>query len=950
MIYLKTRTEFSFGLAFGRYKDCLIGKDAQAITDINSTFGHWKWQKLCDKKDIKPILGVELGVYESFESKSRYPNNFVTLLAKNVKGLKQIYEILTKATDDFFYQPRTHIDTIIDVGELENVIVLSGVNPNLLAMRNIPNFYVEVSPSSNQRIINLAKEMDLPFVATCENRLARVEQKNVYQIAFKAEIKPVAQWLLSDDEWRCWTDHLDVNQDECLSNTYLVADLCDARIPMAENVKPKTDTNLFQLCIQGAKKKGIDLTDPIYKDRMDYELKMIQQKNFEDYFLLVSDMISYAKSIMAVGAGRGSSAGSLVCYLCDITEIDPIPDGLLFERFMSPERLDPPDIDTDFEDSKRDKVHTYLVKKYGEDCVAKIGTVTFFKPKNALIDASKVLKISLNEISETKDNVIERSPGDKRASLCLLDTLEQTEVGKSLVEKYPEIMEVAKMEGHARHSGQHAAGILVTEHPITNYCAINMRTGAVMMDKVDVEEVGMLKIDALGLRTLTVIQDTLNQVDKDMNWLTSQPRDNQKVFDIFNQKRFDGIFQWEGGALQQLTTQTKLSHFDELVAITSLARPASLASGGAQQWVDRNNGEAVEYVAECFKPFVEETKGVLVYQEQVLTACHELAGMEWEDISALRKAIGKSKGREAIKQFEDKFVNGCVKKGVDKEEAIDIFEYFVTFGEYGFNKSHAVCYALLSYQTALLKALFPLEFFVATLRHAKDKDQTIAILRELIKEGYEYEAFNKEYSEITWTVFDGKIYGGLINIKGVAVKTARDIFSKQKRGESLTARQANQVNQAITPFDDVFERKTLWSHVLDDPKHFNVLSKITNIGDIDGKSNGTFLFLAKISERNQTDANDSKRMERRGGKKVGGATKVLDLIVEDDTGKIKGQINRFEFSKLADKITEKDIDSYYLLKGNVGGGFVFFHIDRMIKLTGNERYDSNHDVGEKSVA
>jgi len=946
MIYLKTRTEFSFGLAFGKYEDCLIGEHAQAITDINSTFGHWKWQKLCAKKDVKPILGVELGVYESFEDKSRYPNNFVTLLAINVKGLKFIYETLTQATEDFHYQPRTHIDTIINA---KDVIVLSGVNPNLLLMKDIPNLYVEVSPASNQRVINQAKKLKLPFVATCENRLANFEQKNVYQIAFRADIKPVAQWLLSDDEWRCWTSHLDVDHDECLSNTLLVAGECVAKIPMAENVKPKTDKTLLELCLEGADKKNIDLTDPIYKDRLDYELKMITSKNFEDYFLLVSDMISYAKSIMAVGAGRGSSAGSLVCYLCDITEIDPIPDGLLFERFMSPERLDPPDIDTDFEDTKRDKVHTYLVKKYGEECVAKIGTVTFFKPKNALIDASKVLNITLDAIMEVKENVIERSPGDKRATLCLLDTLEQTDIGKALVEKYPEILEVAKMEGHARHSGQHAAGILVTEHPITNYCAINMRTGAVMMDKVDVEEVGMLKIDALGLRTLTVIKDTLDQTNKDMDWLINQPRNNKKAFDIFNQKRFDGIFQWEGKALQQLTTQTHLSKFEELVAITSLARPASLASGGAQQWVDRNNGKEVEYVADCFKPFVKETKGVLVYQEQLLTSCRELAGMKWKDISALRKAIGKSKGREAIKSFEEKFVNGCVNNGIDREEAIDIFKYFVTFGEYGFNKSHAVCYALLSYQTALLKALFPLEFFVATLRHAKDNDQTIAILRELIKEGFEYEAFNKEHSGITWSVVNGKIYGGLISIKGVAIKTARAIFSKQKSSEALTARQINQVNNAITPFDDVFERKTLWSHVLDDQKKYNVLSKITNIGDIDGKSNGTFLFLAKVSERKQTDANDVKRVERRGGKKVGGATKVLDLIVEDDTGKIKAQINRYKFSKLAQRITEKDIDSYYLLKGDIGGGFVFFHIERMIKLTGNERYDSSHDVGEKPL-
>jgi len=947
MINLKIRTEYSIGTAYGFFDDVFNSQKTNgvlAMTDRNNTFGHWKLQKKCIAENIKPIFGVELAIYESLTDakfkKQRSPDNWVTVIAKNDSGLKEVYELMTEATENKYYIFRLSYDDLNNVSD--NVYVLSGQNPKFELMDNIENLYVEVNPVTRQSVIDEAVKLNLPLIATSDNFYLSNEQENVYEVALgrNANVETHAQFLLNESSWNAATCHLIFDHAQAISNTYSIADSCNAKIHMAKNVKPKVDKTLIELCEIGAKKKNIDLTDKTYNERLYYELKMIREKGFEDYFLMVSDLIDYAKSEMIVGAGRGSSAGSLVCYLTNITEINPIEHNLMFERFMSPDRYDPPDVDTDFEDNKRDLVHLYLERKYGIDCVAGIGTVNQFKPKSALIDAIKVLGIPLNAINEFKDSVIERSAGDERATKCLYDSLHHTNRGKELLKKFPTLDIVCNLEGHTRHVGKHAAGIVVTDSPLTNYCAIDKSTGAVMMDKYDVEECGMLKLDALGLRTLTIVGDILKQIDKDMDWLLTKPLNDVRVFDELNNKRFDGIFQWEGDALKGLTSQVVVDDFSDFVAITSLARPASLASGGAQQWVDRKNGEEVAYVSQKLKPFIEETKGVLTYQEQVLQACREIGHMEWSDISGLRKAIGKSKGRQFIQSnYGEKFINGAVKNGLPKNEAAAIFDYFVTFGEYGFNKSHAVSYALLSYQTAFLKAYYPLEFYVATLRNAKDEQQTVAILRQLVKDGYEYSSYDKELSGLDWAVIDGKVIGGLTNIKGLGITKARSILQKRKMDKPLLPNESKLLLNGITPFDDVFERNTLWSHVIENPSEYNIVSKISDLEEIDGTSQGTFLILAKIAESNLTDMNDSVRVERRGNK-VKGNSIALSLLLEDDTGHIKAMINRTKYHTIGKKFESECIDGdYCLFKGEVSGGFRFLHIDRYVKLTGVSKYE-----------
>lgn len=950
MIPLKVKTEYSFKNSVGRFNEVfekLKHNPSIAITDRNSTFGHYKWQKICLENGIKPIFGVELGVVINPElkrdQKSKCIDNHMVFLAVNQKGLKEIYELVGEATSNFYYVPRLPAESLLTVSD--NVIVFSGINPLWDFIGNIKHFYVELNPALNMRVYKEARKRKCEFISTFDNNYINENDHGFYEIVVGRDANHATypQWILSQSQWN--KSVLAFDKDDiknALCNNYSIAEFCNAKIPQAVNVKPIVEGTLYEWCISGAKLKGVDLNDPVYKERFERELKIIDQKNFEDYFLLVGDLISWSKKHMAIGPARGSSAGSLVCYLCDITEIDPIPHGLMFERFLAPDRNDPPDIDTDFEDERRELAFRYLEEKYGENCVARVGTVSYFKPKSALDYGGKAFGIPFADINEVKKVIIERDKADSRANFCLKDTLEIMESGQKLLSKYPEIAVSGQMEGHARHHGQHACGILVTEKPITNYCAIDMQTGAVMLDKKDVEALGMLKIDVLGLRTMTIIRETLELRGLDMSWLYDHGNDDRQAIQLLNDKKFSGIFQWEGGTLQKNTSQTTIVEFNDLVSLTALSRPGPMQSGGTDRWIKRKNGDdIIEFENDLIKPITGETLGVLVYQEQILKACREIGLMNWVDTSALRTAMSKSLGKEYFNKFEDKFVVGALTNGIIEQDARDLFQSFCAFGSWAFNKSHSVSYAYISYWTCVLKYHFPLEFFSSTLRHSLDNDQVIRVLREMAMEGYQYCPFDKVKSGITWTVNDGKIYGGLLNIRGIGLKMAYDITDRRKNGQPLTQRQENLLDNPITPFDDIFECDTLWGHVLNDPKKYNIISEISQIKDIDIRSKGTFLILAKISEKKAGDANNPIKIKER-GHKVSGPTSYLNLTLEDDTGTIGSQINRFKYSKFGESMAnQNNIGKYYLFKGEISNGFIFLHIDRIIKLTENKKYDQN---------
>ncbi len=419
-----------------------------------------------------------------------------------------------------------------------------------------------------------------------------------------------------------------------------------------------------------------------------------------------------------------------------------------------------------------------------------------------------------------------------------------------------------------------------------------------MVDKDDAETIDLLKIDVLGLRTLRVIEDCLGQVGWSNEDLLAYRLDDQAVFDVFNNKRFSGIFQFEGQTLQGLCGQMVIEGFEDIVSLTALARPAPLESGGSLEFVKRRTGKSqVIHLHSTTEPITKLTQGIIVYQEQIMRICREVGQMSWPDVSKVRKVMAKSLGNEALAKFEGMFTEGAIKNGLTKEEAGFIWNQINKAGGYAFNRSHSVAYGLVSYWCALLKAKFPLEFAVACLKNPKDDEQMVPILRELDKEGFKYKAFDKEKSQLNWSVQDGVLVGGLIGIKGVGEKMANAILDKRKNGEELTKGQFNKINNPVTPYDTIYEAHDKFGHIYQNPADYNVASKLTPISEITDDSTGEFVFIAKVIEINQKDLNSADNLKRRNGQKKMGQTAYLSIKVVDDSGEIFCGVNNVNFVK-----------------------------------------------------
>ena len=495
----------------------------------------------------------------------------------------------------------------------------------------------------------------------------------------------------------------------------------------------------------------------------------------------------------------------------------------------------------------------------------------------------------------------------------------------------------AEMEYHARHSGVHAAGILVTEEPVHNYCSVSSYGGSAQIDKYDAESLNLLKIDALGLRTLSILQDILDQVSWSREELIKYPLDDKDAFGVLNDEKYAGIFQFEGYALQSLTRQMKVHQFEDIVAITALARPGPLTSGGATEYIKRHTGAAeTEYLHPLAKDITEVTNGVVVYQEQVMQIGRDIGKLSWEDVSQLRKAMSKSLGKEFFDKYFEKFKAGAEENGIDEGEAKYIWDHINTMGSWAFNRSHAVSYGLLSYWCCVLKYKFPLEFAAACLRNVKDDSQGVKLLREVVKEGMTYRSFDKFRSVENWSVQDNELIGGLIGIKGIGPKMAEDIIRRRKMAEPLTPRQEKLLDNGTTPYDDIFECERRWGHIKRDPKAHNIVSDITDIGNLEADNPGTFVFFGKMVEKNLRDMNETINLAKRGGRIAKTHNLWLNLTFEDDTGPIIATIDRFKYPKIGKPIVEEGRDGeWFLVKGHIKKGFRKIYVDNLRKLTGS---------------
>lgn len=939
MIHLRLRTEYNFGRAYGptnkvvhRIKE--LHQKAAAIADCG-TWGHVAFYNECMANGIKPILGTEIAVVSDSKLRERQPANYMALIAKNNDGLREIYELVTLSTEQFYYIPRLDYSDIAAI--TDNVFVLSGTNPRLDLLQPKRNLYVELSYLTPQSAIDWAYDKEVSFVSTADNYYPTADDKTIYEIL-----------LNKDRDSFTFPMHIpDINElrfPAAANITEEIAEQCNVTLPQAQMVRFKCEKSLETICREAAKRRGVDLSKAEYNNRMMRELTLIKEKDYEDYFYVLWDALAYAKKHMLVGPARGSSCGSLVCYLLGITEIDPLPYDLLFERFIDVTRKDLPDIDIDFADDKRQLVFDYLEQKYGRDCVARLGTISRFKAKSAIGAVAKSTLVPESDVAELKNRIIERSTGDSRARFCILDTFNTLDVGKAVMEKYPHMRYAADLEYHASHSGQHAAGIIVTQEPVTDYCSFDKRTGAVQVDKYDAEKLNLLKIDALGLRTLSILQDILDQIGQTREWLYRLPTSDQAAFDVLNNKRYAGIFQFEGFALQSFCSQMKVESFEDYASITSLARPGPLNSGSATDFVEKRTGRRpVDYLhAQCIE-YTRHTYGTIIYQEQVMQIVRNVGKLSWEDTSNLRKAMSKSFGEEYFNTFWQRFRTGALENGLKEEEAKHVWDHVNTMGSWSFNRSHAVAYGLVSYWCCYLKAHHPLEFALANLRNAKDDNQAIRLLREFSREGFKYLPVDLHLSKVNWSLQEGVLVGGLTGIKGCGIKKSEEIIKKRKSRTPFTPGELRMLNNAKTPWDDVFECNTRWGHMRQEPEKYNIKTRIMDLRDVAADTEGYFAVFGKLKEKNLRDMNETVNLAKRGGQKVTDNNLWLNIMIEDDTGSIICRIDRWKYPTIGKPIIEGMIEDedWLLIKGKVSKGFRLIVVDKYRHLTKREQCVEN---------
>jgi DNA polymerase III alpha subunit len=512
--------------------------------------------------------------------------------------------------------------------------------------------------------------------------------------------------------------------------------------------------------------------------------------------------------------------------------------------------------------------------------------------------------------------------------LCLQDSIDTLDIGRALVEKYPQLKQAARIEFHANAVGKHAAGIVVCNEPVTHY--VPVADGTIQADKKMAEKLNMLKIDALGLRTLSVIEEACSLAGIDPFKLYDLELEDHAAFQILNDRRYAGIFQFEGIALQTVANQITFTEFNDIVSVTALARPGPLSSGETTNWISRKNGAAITHHHPIMERFSVDTYGCIIYQEQVMRITRELGGFSWADTSKIRKLMSDRRGDESFGGFEQQFIRGAGANGIEPADSIRIWKAINTFGSWAFNKSHAVSYALLSYWTAWLKAHHLMPLIVANLRNSKDDDSTLVMLREALAEGIEYVPFSPDHSEETWSYKGNTLYGGMLCLPGIGAKTAREISVRRHNGIKLTARH-QKLLQGTSKFSDPFPTKTRYGAIYDNPgDHLKGVIKVHHAAEIDaGDPDMTWVVLGKLVKKNLRDLNEAKYLARRGGKRVADNMRsMLIFHLEDDTGRVLCCISNRNYERLGKKITEEAaLGQYLAVRGRVPADFKMIQVD-----------------------
>lgn len=820
-----------------------LGMESLALTDHGVLYGAVEFFIKAKTKGIKPIIGCEMyvapgGLQNKNNTAIDKTRNHLILLVKNEIGYKNLMKLISIAhLEGFYYKPRIDREILRKYSDgliassacTEGEVPSAIINGKYEEAKNLAeeyeiifgkgNFFLEIQDHpqyknqqiANEGLIRISEETGIPLVATSDIHYVRKDDNSAQDILLCIQTN---RKVFEKDRMNLMAFDLSLRTPEemersfghipgAIENTQVIAEKCNFEIKLGETQLPHYDvpegyttkTFLRKLVEEGLQKRFGDDVTPIQIERMEYELSIIEKTGFVSYFLIVQDFVNWAKNQgIVVGPGRGSAAGSFISYLIGITNIDPIKYNLLFERFLNPERISMPDVDMDFADDRRDDVLNYVRKKYGDDHVAQIITFGTMAARAAIRDTGRALGYPYELCDKTSKMIPMFS--------SIEEAVDQVVELREAYQKDPSVKKLIdsakKLEGVARHASMHACGVVITKNPVTEYSPlqriIGKEEGTVTQYSSStkssyVEKIGLLKMDFLGLKNLTIMQNTLKIVRKtrgiNVN-IDDIPPDDDKTFKLLQEAKTTGVFQLESTGMKRYLKQLRPTVFEDIIAMVALYRP------GPMDWIPnfiagKHGTRRVDYLHPKLEPILNNTYGVAVYQEQIMQIARDLAGFTLGEADVLRKAMGK-KIHQLIQEQKIKFVNGCIKNGISQKIAEKVFAFIEPFAGYGFNRSHAACYALIGYQTAYLKAHYPAEFMAALLTSDQNdidrvaievfecKEIGIEVLPPNINESFEDFAVVKDEKENELIRF------GLNAIKNVGTTVSHEIVTERKKG------------------------------------------------------------------------------------------------------------------------------------------------------------------------
>ena len=831
--HLHLHTEYSLLDGASRIRDVVarakeLGMDSLAITDHGAMFGVVEFYKECKKQGIKPIIGCEVytaarKMTDKEVDRDKYQGHLI-LLAKNETGYKNLIKIVSAGyIKGYYYKPRIDKDVLREhseglialsaclAGNIQHRLLVkdyAGAKAEAEALLEIfgpGNFYLEIQDQGLEEemaikddLIRLGRELNVPLVATNDVHYVRKEDAKAHDVLLAIQTATTLDdenrmrfpndefYLKSEDEMRKIFAYL----PEAVDNTQLVADACNfdfkfGEYHLPEFKAPEGKNNaeyLRELCDAGLHERyGENPGSELY-ERLNYELNTIESMGYVEYFLIVWDFINYAKTNgIVVGPGRGSAAGSIVAYCLKITDIDPIRYNLIFERFLNPERVSMPDIDIDFCYERRQEVIDYVTRKYGEGRVSQIITFGTMKAKQAVRDVARSLSVSYAKA----DAIAKAIPFE--LNMTIDKALATSPELKAMYEEDREAREVIDMakaiEGMPRHASTHAAGVVISKEPIDEYVPLYLsdKGPATQFTMTTIEELGLLKMDFLGLRNLTVIRDALELIERNHGVridFSKMTYDDLAVYEMIATGNTGGVFQLESGGMTQFMKNLKPSCFEDIVAGISLYRPGPMDS--IPKYIEnKKNPQKIKYVDDALAPILDVTYGCLVYQEQVMQIVRDLGGYSYGRSDLVRRAMSKKKMDVMLEEKEyfihgkldnegNVEIQGCVRNGISEYAAEEIFNDMVSFAQYAFNKSHAAAYAVVAYETGYLKVHYPVEFMAALLTSVMgDAKQIARYIKNCNDMGIEVLPPCVAASYKKFSVEDGKIRFGLLGIKNV---------------------------------------------------------------------------------------------------------------------------------------------------------------------------------------